>query len=506
MDYRPSRTRTQSRPSYVIPDSDEDEKVTKGRNKKVTSNGDSHRRVPRDETRDADTSRNQRSMRSGGDSLSSVGSTGKVKNRHSLEDDETVMDSHRSERKRKQREKSPPPVVPSSRKTTREAETDKKYQFRDRDRHQRTQLNVSHLGGDGQSYVLASESESESSQDGHVVTNVEDDQIEELEDENENGELQGVDEEGQDEQEEDDDDEDGEEEEDEDEFPTKKYSFRDRSMHRRETLNVTHLGGDGQSYLKKGSKPHSIANINSPYTTPRLYTGGKIPVHNRNERRPHPTYKRVHHSTRNHFDSSSESSSDSSRGRDRKRYRGHREGNPNDEELHFREHEQDRLRAEMASIVPLSLGQSGTNAINGLGGSVKDKVSKRDISRADVTPIAVDSSIGFSSVGGLDNHVRALKEMVVLPLLYPDVFQRFETQPPRGVLFVGPPGTGKTLTARALANSLSTAGGPTSGSIGGRKVSFFMRKGADCLSKWVGEGERQLRLLFEQVRSLIPLH
>ena len=115
--------------------------------------------------------------------------------------------------------------------------------------------------------------------------------------------------------------------------------------------------------------------------------------------------------------------------------------------------------------------------------------------------------------------------MVVLPLLYPDVFTKFGTQAPRGVLFVGPPGkllvvhammyisilfacyhtliiyvgTGKTLTARALANSLSgsTLGlGPSDQ----KKVSFFMRKGADCLSKWVGEGERQLRLLFEQVR------
>jgi len=62
-----------------------------------------------------------------------------------------------------------------------------------------------------------------------------------------------------------------------------------------------------------------------------------------------------------------------------------------------------------------------------------------------------------------------------------------------------PPGTGKTLTARALANSLS--GGKTHG---GHKVSFFMRKGADCLSKWVGEGERQLRLLFEQAKKFQP--
>ena len=51
-------------------------------------------------------------------------------------------------------------------------------------------------------------------------------------------------------------------------------------------------------------------------------------------------------------------------------------------------------------------------------------------------------------------------------------------------------GCGKTLVARALANECSK---------GGKKVAFFMRKGADCLSKWVGESERQLRLLFDQV-------
>jgi len=58
-------------------------------------------------------------------------------------------------------------------------------------------------------------------------------------------------------------------------------------------------------------------------------------------------------------------------------------------------------------------------------------------------------------------------------------------------------GTGKTLLARALANECSQAD---------RKVSFFMRKGADCLSKWVGESERQLRLLFEQVRLILSIN
>lgn len=59
-------------------------------------------------------------------------------------------------------------------------------------------------------------------------------------------------------------------------------------------------------------------------------------------------------------------------------------------------------------------------------------------------------------------------------------------------MFYGPPGTGKTLVARALANECTQ---------GERKVAFFMRKGADCLSKWVGESERQLRLLFDQVST-----
>ena len=101
--------------------------------------------------------------------------------------------------------------------------------------------------------------------------------------------------------------------------------------------------------------------------------------------------------------------------------------------------------------------------------------------------------VTFDSIGGLKQHIRSLKEMILFPLLYPEVFDRFRIQPPRGVLFFGPPGCGKTLVARGLANECSRDG---------RRVAFFMRKGADCLSKWVGESERQLRLLFDQVSFL----
>ncbi|XP_064605176.1 ATPase family AAA domain-containing protein 2-like isoform X2 [Liolophura sinensis] len=116
-------------------------------------------------------------------------------------------------------------------------------------------------------------------------------------------------------------------------------------------------------------------------------------------------------------------------------------------------------------------------------------------SLADVDPMTVDRSVNFDSVGGLGKHVRALKEMVVFPLLYPEVFEKFKISPPRGVLFYGPPGTGKTLVARALANECSHDD---------KRVAFFMRKGADCLSKWVGESERQLRMLFDQAYQMRP--
>lgn len=126
----------------------------------------------------------------------------------------------------------------------------------------------------------------------------------------------------------------------------------------------------------------------------------------------------------------------------------------------------------------------------------KTKTSKKKKPEiADLDPLGVDMNVKFADIGGLDNYIDQLKEMVALPLLYPELYQNFNITPPRGVLFHGPPGTGKTLMARALAASCSTEG---------NKITFFMRKGADILSKWVGEAERQLRLLFEEAKKQQP--
>ncbi|KAL0360102.1 UNVERIFIED_CONTAM: ATPase family AAA domain-containing protein [Sesamum radiatum] len=114
---------------------------------------------------------------------------------------------------------------------------------------------------------------------------------------------------------------------------------------------------------------------------------------------------------------------------------------------------------------------------------------------ADIQPVQIDETVSFDDIGGLSEYIDALKEMVFFPLLYPDFFASYNITPPRGVLLCGPPGTGKTLIARALAYAASKAG---------QKVSFYMRKGADVLSKWVGEAERQLKLLFEEAQKNQP--
>lgn len=163
-------------------------------------------------------------------------------------------------------------------------------------------------------------------------------------------------------------------------------------------------------------------------------------------------------------------------------------GNSSDEEKFQRRKSKSMMKAR-SKMMPMNYTNDSKPS-----GIIKDRI-KSGASMADVEPMTIDRSVTFDSVGGLGKHVRALKEMVVFPLLYDKVFKRFKVDPPKGVLFYGPPGVGKTLVARALANECST---------GEKKVSFFMRKGADCLSKWVGESERQLRLLFDQAYKYRP--
>uniref|UniRef100_A0AAX7VNP7 ATPase family AAA domain-containing protein 2 n=1 Tax=Astatotilapia calliptera TaxID=8154 RepID=A0AAX7VNP7_ASTCA len=265
-------------------------------------------------------------------------------------------------------------------------------------------------------------------------------------DEDDNDDDEEEEEDGEDDEEEEEDDEDAEDEEEENQ---RRYDLRQRK-----TVVRYQAPLDEPRETRKRSmyfKDHSSS-------TRRRFRFSSTA--------PRSPYNRRRTSRRRHAIHSSDSTSSSS-----------------DDEQFQRRRSKNRSRC-----LPMNLVKEDLLGIH------KDRM-KIGASLADVDPMQIDRTVRFDSIGGLSRHISALKEMVVFPLLYPEVFERFKIQPPRGCLFYGPPGTGKTLVARALASECSQ---------GDKKVSFFMRKGADCLSKWVGESERQLRLLFDQAYQMRP--
>jgi proteasome-associated ATPase len=108
--------------------------------------------------------------------------------------------------------------------------------------------------------------------------------------------------------------------------------------------------------------------------------------------------------------------------------------------------------------------------------------------------------VSYDDVGGLDEQIDMIKDAVELPYLYGDLFKEHDLQPPKGILLYGPPGCGKTLIAKAVANSLAKRVAEKTGNTTAR--SYFLNiKGPELLNKYVGETERQIRLIFQRARE-----
>jgi len=108
--------------------------------------------------------------------------------------------------------------------------------------------------------------------------------------------------------------------------------------------------------------------------------------------------------------------------------------------------------------------------------------------------------ITYADVGGLDAQIESITDAVELPYLHRALFQDYELPAPKGILLYGPPGCGKTLIAKAVANSLSAKVAELSGNRNVR--SYFLNiKGPELLNKYVGETERQIRLVFQRARE-----
>ena len=99
-------------------------------------------------------------------------------------------------------------------------------------------------------------------------------------------------------------------------------------------------------------------------------------------------------------------------------------------------------------------------------------------------------NVSWEDIGGLEEVKKELTEAVEWPLKYPEIFEKFTTRPPSGILLFGPPGTGKTMLAKAIANKSES--------------NFISVKGPELLSKWVGESEKGVRDIFRKARQASP--
>ena len=98
--------------------------------------------------------------------------------------------------------------------------------------------------------------------------------------------------------------------------------------------------------------------------------------------------------------------------------------------------------------------------------------------------------VSYEDIGGLEEEIRKIREMIELPMKHPEVFDKLGVQPPKGVLLYGPPGTGKTLLAKAVANEIN--------------ATFSVINGPEIMSKYYGESEQNLRNVFIEAEKNAP--
>ncbi len=131
------------------------------------------------------------------------------------------------------------------------------------------------------------------------------------------------------------------------------------------------------------------------------------------------------------------------------------------------------------------------------GNTAYEVVSKREMSELLLERVP---DIDYDAIGGLADQIREIREAIEDPYLHPEIYAAHKQAMPKGVLLYGPPGCGKTLIAKAVANSLAKQAAAANGSQS--HESYFVNiKGPELLTKWVGETERKIRVIFQQARD-----
>ncbi|HSR44417.1 MAG TPA: proteasome ATPase [Acidimicrobiia bacterium] len=135
--------------------------------------------------------------------------------------------------------------------------------------------------------------------------------------------------------------------------------------------------------------------------------------------------------------------------------------------------------------------------IDGKAGLVHEKLARPEVEELVLEEVP---DITYEMVGGLRDQIETIRDAVELPYVHKSLFDKYDLEAPKGVLLYGPPGCGKTLIAKAVANSLAKAVAKRMGRDDAR--SYFLNiKGPELLNKYVGETERQIRLIFQRAKE-----
>jgi len=161
-------------------------------------------------------------------------------------------------------------------------------------------------------------------------------------------------------------------------------------------------------------------------------------------------------------------------------------------------------RADEERVCELADAIRGTHIRNGdhVRLDIRSNLLLEVLPRPEVEHLLLEEvpDISYSDIGGLDEQIEQIADAVELPYLHQDLFTEHRLPAPKGILLYGPPGCGKTLIAKAVANSLAKKVADTVGE--GKGHSYFINiKGPELLNKYVGETERQIRLVFQRARE-----